>query len=53
MKAHQRIIREKESSNTKGQLSLIPTQPKHADIKTAEVREISYQQAKKIILKYE
>ena len=53
MKAYQRIIREQEEKNEKGQLSLIKTKPDRVDIKKAIVKEVSYNTAKKIILKYE
>jgi len=48
-KAHQRIIREEKQKTDVGNLFGIPT----ADIKKATFREVSYQEAKKIILEYE
>ena len=49
MKAHQRIIREKKQETDTGGLFGYP----EADIKNSICKEISYNQAKKIILEYE
>jgi hypothetical protein len=48
-KAHQRIIREQKAQGSVEDLFGTPV----ADIKTAECREINYEQAKSIILEYE
>jgi len=48
-KAHQRIIREKKQSTDTGGMFGYPV----ADIKTAVCKEITYEQAKTIILEYE
>ncbi len=50
-KAHQRIIREEIASNPP--LSLFPDRPDVIDIKKAIIKEISFETAKKIILRYE
>lgn len=49
MKAHQRIIREQKQITDTGGMFGYPI----ADIKTAVCKEITYEQAKKIILEYE
>jgi hypothetical protein len=49
-KAHQRIIREKKQQTDTGDLFGFPQNP---DIKTSVCKEITYEQAKQIILEYE
>lgn len=49
MKAHQRIIREKKQTTDAGGMFGYP----NADIKTAVCKEITFEQAKTIILEYE
>src|SRR6202790_525590 len=44
MKAHQRVIREREAEISPREI---------ADLSTAEVREISFAEARKVILKFE
>lgn len=53
MKAHQRIIRENKEEALRDDSGLFSSYPKKTDIKQAVLKEITYSQAKRIILEYE